>query len=55
MANEIFRFENPETGEEIFRCKTRQGALNRAKLYLFKGADPVGNMQANIWIALGAF
>ena len=55
MANEIFRFENPDTGEEIFRCKTRQGALNRAKLYLFKGADPVGNMQTNIWIALWGF
>ena len=55
MANEIFRFENPETGEEIYRCKTRQGARNRAKLYLFKGADPAGNMQTNIWIALWGF
>lgn len=55
MANDIFRFENPETGEEIYKCKSRQGALNRAKLYLFKGADPQGTYQADIWLALWGF
>lgn len=55
MANEIFHFENPDTGEEIYRCTARQGAMNRAKLYLFNGADPKGNYQADIWIALWGF
>ena len=54
-SNDSFVFENPETGEEIFRCKARQGALNRAKLYLFKGADPVGTYQTNLWLALWGF
>ena len=54
-SKEKFRFEDPETGEKIFECGVRQGALNRAKLYLFKGADPHGTTETNLWLALWGF
>lgn len=54
-ASEKFTFTDPDTGEQIYECNVRQGALNRAKLYLFKGGDPSGNYQTNVWIALWAF
>lgn len=54
MANDMFRFVNCETGEET-TCKARQGALNRAKIYLFGGAEPRNNPEINMFMALWGF
>ncbi len=54
MANDMFRFTNCETGEETV-CKARQGAMNRAKIYLFGGAEPRNNPEINMFMALWGF
>lgn len=54
-ANEKFTFTDPDSGEQIYECKARQGALNRAKLYLFKGGEPNGNYETNLWLGLWGF
>lgn len=54
MANDKFRFVNCETGEET-TCVARQGALNRAKIYLFNGAEPKNNPEINMFMALWGF
>ena len=51
MANDMFRFVNCETGEET-TCMARQGALNRAKIYLFGGSEPRNNPEINMFMAL---
>lgn len=54
-AETTFTFKDPETDEIVFECGARQGALNRAKLYLFKGSEPKNETQLNVFLALWGF
>lgn len=50
-----FTFKDPDTDELVYECGARQGALNRAKLYLFKGAEAKNETQVNVFLALWGF
>lgn len=50
-----FKFFDPDTDECVYECVARQGAMNRAKIYLFKGAEPMSSIDSEAFYALWGF
>lgn len=50
-----FKFYDSKTDECVYECKARQGAMNRAKIYLFKGAEPMSAVDSEAFYGLWGF